>query len=149
LKEAKAEMQNHSPTKIMNTDQVGLEEELHCIRTLSCQGGKLTMAAVKFKNAITHSYTLQPMINQAGEVVGPIYLCFKESGGRISKNVRAKMFQPRNVVITCSKSGKLTKSLVHYCSDMILSPNAPKKCLLLSDAWPTQSAVEVYKKAPG
>jgi hypothetical protein len=59
------------------------------------------------------------------------------------------MFQPRNVVITCSKSGKLTKSLVHYWSDMVLAPNAPKKCLLLSDAWPTQSDVEIYKKVPG
>lgn len=59
------------------------------------------------------------------------------------------MFQPRNVVITCSKSGKLTKSLVHYWSDMVLAPNAPKKCLLLSDAWLTQSDVEIYKKVPG
>ncbi|CAF1592593.1 unnamed protein product [Adineta ricciae] len=102
--------------------------ELHSTRTLSYQGEKLLVA---------------------GEVVGPIYLCLKEPDRRISENVRAKMFQPRNIVITCSKSGKLTKSLVHYWSDMVLVPNAPEKCLLLSDAWPTQSDVEIYKKVSG
>ena len=59
------------------------------------------------------------------------------------------MFQPRNVVITCSKSGKLTKSVVHYWSNMVLAPNAPRKCLLLSDAWPTQGDVDIYQKVPG
>ena len=79
LKEAKAEMQEYRPTEIMNPDQVGLEKELHSTRTLSYQGEKLTVAAVKSNNAITHSYALQPMINLADEVVGPIYLCLTET----------------------------------------------------------------------
>lgn len=65
----------------MNTDQVGLEKELYFTWTLSYQGEKLTMAAVKSKNAITHSYTVQLIINMAGEVVGPIYQCLKEPDG--------------------------------------------------------------------
>jgi len=92
VKEAKAEMQHYSPEEIMNTDQVGLEKELHSTRTLSYQGEKLTVAAIKSKNAITHSYTLQPMINLAGEVVGPIYLCLKEPNGRISESEFARSF---------------------------------------------------------
>jgi hypothetical protein len=84
--EVKAEMQYYNPAEIINTDQVGLEKELHCTRTVSYQGEKLTVAAVKSKNAITHSYTLQPMIKLAGEVVGPIYLCLKEPTGRISES---------------------------------------------------------------
>ena len=64
-------------------------------------------------------------------------------------DVQAKMFQPRNVVITCSKSGKLTTSLVHYWRDKVLVPIVHKKCLLLSDAWPGQSDEEIYKKVPG
>ena len=91
LKEAKAEMQEYRPTEIMNTDQVGLEKELYSTRTLSYQSEKLTVAAVKSKNAITHSYTVQPMINLAGEVVGPIYLCLKEPDGRISESEFAHM----------------------------------------------------------
>ena len=84
-------MQEYRPTEIMNTDQVGLEKELHSTRTLNYQGGKLTVAAVKSKNAITHSYTVQPMINLAGEVVGPIYLCLKKPDGRISESEFAHM----------------------------------------------------------
>jgi hypothetical protein len=63
-------------------------------------------------------------------------------------DVREKMFQPQNVVITCSKSGKLTISLVYYWRDKVVAPNVPKKCLLLSDAWPGQSDEEIYKKVP-
>jgi hypothetical protein len=45
---------------------------------------KNTFGLVKSKNACTHSYTLQPSINMAGEVVGPLFLCLKEPGGKIS-----------------------------------------------------------------
>ncbi|CAF1435566.1 unnamed protein product [Adineta ricciae] len=142
-------MQHYSPNEIMNTDQVGLEKELHSSRTLSYQGEKSTVSAVKSQNAISHSYTLQSTINLAGEVVGPIYLCLNEPTGRISENVQAKMFQPSNVVITCSKSGKLTKSLVHYWRDKVLAAIVHKKCLLLSDAWLGQGDEEIYKRVPG
>jgi hypothetical protein len=64
-------------------------------------------------------------------------------------DVGEKLFQPKNVVITCSKSGKMTTSLVHYWRDKVLAPNALKKCLLLSDAWTGQSDEEIYKKVPG
>ena len=33
--------------------------------------------------------------------------------------------------------------------DMVLAPNTPKKCLPLSDAWPTQGDVDIYQKVPG
>jgi hypothetical protein len=86
VEQIKVEMQHYSPQAIMNTDQVGLEKELHSTRTLSYQGENLTVVAVKSQNAITHSYTVQPMINLAGDVVGPIYLCLKEPNGRISES---------------------------------------------------------------
>ena len=59
------------------------------------------------------------------------------------------MFQPRNIFITCSKSGKLTKSPAHCCFDMVLAQNAPKKCLFLWDTCPTQGDLDIYKKVPG
>ena len=92
VKETKAEMQHYSLEEIMNTNQVGLGKELHSTRTLSYRGEKLTVAAIKSKNAITHSCTLQPMINLAGEVVGPIYLCLKEPNGWISESESAHSF---------------------------------------------------------
>ena len=70
-------MQHYSPKEIMDIDQVGLEKELYPTGTLSYQVEKLTMAIVKSRNAMTHYFPLQRMINLAGEVVGSIYLSQK------------------------------------------------------------------------
>ncbi len=79
-------MTTYRSKEVLNTDQVGLEQELHSSRTLSYGGEKITMATVKSLNAVSHSYTIQPMINLAGYVVGPIFLCLKEPCGRISES---------------------------------------------------------------
>lgn len=79
-------MQNYAPEEILNTDQVGLELELHSSRTLSYLGEKVTMVRVRSKNATTHSYTIQPMISAAGKLVGPLFLCLKEPKGKMSES---------------------------------------------------------------
>ena len=61
------------PKQILNTDQVGIEKELHSTRTLSIQGEKKTLRSVLSKNATTHSYTVQPTISLDGKLVGPMY----------------------------------------------------------------------------
>jgi hypothetical protein len=65
-------MNYYAPNEILNTDQIGLELEMHSTRTLSYQGEKVTFARIRPKNATTHSYTIQPMISLAGQLVGPI-----------------------------------------------------------------------------
>ena len=52
--------------------------------SLSYQSGKVTFARIRSKNATTHSYTIQPMISLAGQLVGPIYHCLKELKGKMS-----------------------------------------------------------------
>ena len=64
-------------------------------------------------------------------------------------DIREKMLKPKNVVITCSKAGKLTTSLVYYWRDNILVPNVSTKSLFLSDAWPRQRDEEIYTNVPG
>ena len=102
---------------ILNTDQVGVEKELHSTRTISFQGEKTTLCSVKSKNATTHSYTIQPIISSNGTLVGPMYLCLQEPKGKMGPQVKQHLFEPKNVVITCSGSGKLTTSLVTYWRD--------------------------------
>jgi len=122
----------YAPQEVLNTDQIGLELELHSTRTLSHQGEHITLARVKSKNATTHSYTIQPMILLAGELVRPVFLCLKEPNGKMSDSqltsyltlkllkmslflaIKKKLFTTSNVVVTCSSSGKLTSSLVEY-----------------------------------
>ncbi|CAF3873098.1 unnamed protein product [Rotaria sp. Silwood1] len=132
--------------EILNTDQVGIEKELHSTRTLSFQGEKKTLGSVASKNATTHSYTIQPTINLDGQLVGPMYLCLQEPKGRMGDIVKRNLFEPKNVVITCSSSGKLTSSLVKYWRDKILVPSIGKKALLLSDSWSGQNDDNIYNE---
>jgi hypothetical protein len=116
-------------------------------RTLSYQGEKLTLSAVRSINNTTHSYTVQPIITMSGYLIGPLFLCLKEQTGRLSNNIQQNLFKPNNIVLTCSKSGKLTGSLVQYWFDHVFEPLIGKnKCLLLSDCWGAQGADEIYAK---
>lgn len=132
------------PEEILNTDQVGIEKELYSTRTLSFQGEKKTFGSVTSKNSTTHSYTIQPIVSLAGKIVGPMYLCLQEPKGRMGDIVKRHLFQPKNVVITCSASGKLTSSLVTYWKDQVLAPSIGNKTLLLSDSWSGQNDDNIY-----
>lgn len=135
------------PSQILNTDQVGIEKEVHSTRTLSFAGEKKTFGTVSSKNATTHSYTIQPIISLDGRQVGPIFLCLQEPMGKMGECVKKNLFEPSNVVITCSSSGKLTSSLVAYWRDHCLLPSIGNKCLLLSDSWSGQNDTSLYDKA--
>lgn len=86
LADVKHELSHYAPDEVLNTDQIGLELEMHSTRTLSYQGEKVTLARIRSKNATTHSYTIQPMISLAGKLVGPIFLCLKEPKGKMSES---------------------------------------------------------------
>ena len=131
---------------ILNIDQVGIEKEQHSTRTLSYKGERKTFGMVKSKNATTHSDTVQPIISLDGKLVGPMYLCLQEPNGKMGERVKKNLFQPTNVVITCSKSGKLTSSLVAYWRDKCLVPSLDKKCLLLSDSYSGQNDPKLYEE---
>lgn len=149
-KEKFKELFNHLSSKyegseIINTDQVGVEKELYSNRTLSFGGERKTYGIVKSKNATTHSYTVQPTIALNGQLIGPMYLCLQEIEGKMGKTVKKHLFEPSNVVITCSKSGKLTTSLVWYWRDHCLIPSIGKQALLLSDSYPGQNDPKIYE----
>ena len=150
--EVRALLPRYKEDDVLNTDQSGLELEVHSSRTLSHQGEKTTLSTVRSKNAATHSYTVQPMISLSGKVVGPVLLCLKEPTGRTSDNIKNNLFKANNVVITCSASGKLTTSLVEYWRDNVLIPSiaCSSRTLLLSDSWTGQGDGKgIYEKVKG
>ncbi|CAF1391547.1 unnamed protein product [Rotaria sordida] len=113
---------------------------MHSTRTLSYVGEKATLSAVRSKNKITHRYTLQPAINLAGQIVGPVFVCLQEKDGRMGERVRKNLFHANNVVTSCSSSGKLNTSLVQYWINNCLFPSlSHSRTLLLSDSWNEQS----------
>ena len=144
---AKKVILNYHPDYVLNTDQSGLQLEMFSNRTLSHEGEKLTPATVRSINNTTHSYTVQPIITMSGKLIRPLFLCLKENSGRLSESIKKTLFQANNIVLTCSKSGKLTGSLVKYWRDNVLKPLVgQKKSLLLSDCWGAQGAIEIYNK---
>ncbi len=58
-----------------------------------------------------------------GCVLNPLYMCLKQASGHISENFKKNLFNAKNIVLMCSKSGKLTSSLVTYWRDHCLIPN--------------------------
>ena len=136
-----------NPSRILNTDQVGIEKEVHSTRTLSFEGQKKTFRMVASKNATTHSYTVQPIISLDEKQLGSILLCLQEPKGKIGESVKNRLLKPSNAVITCSASGKLTSSLVAYWHDNCLLSSIGDKCFLLSDSWSSQNDISLYDKA--
>ncbi|CAF3901248.1 unnamed protein product [Rotaria sp. Silwood1] len=136
----------YAPNQVLNTDQIGLELELHGDRTLTYSGEKSTWDSVRSLGATTHSYTIQPTITMGGCVLNPLYMCLKEVSGHISENLKKNLFNAKNIVLTCSKSGKLTSSLVTYWRDHCLIPNLRSRTLLLLDSLPYQVHPDVYKE---
>lgn len=145
VSKVEAVAKRYHANNILNTDQIGIELEMHSNRTLSHAGEKTTLASVRSLYSRTHSYTVQPMISMGGKVIGPLFLCLKEPTGKLSDNIKKNLFKAKNVVVTCSTSGKLTESLVKYWRDTVLEPTmGSKKCLLLSDCWGAQGDETLY-----
>jgi len=79
--EARKIFEKYDEENILNTDQIGIELELHSNRTLSYQGEKTTVASVRSMNATTHSYAVQQTISLGGHLIGPVFVCLKEIKG--------------------------------------------------------------------
>ena len=71
-------------------------------------------------------------------------LCLQEPNDRMSDIVQRNLFESKNVITTCSSSGRLTSSLVKFRRDKVLVPSIGEKVLLLSDSWSHQNDESVY-----
>jgi hypothetical protein len=152
IADVRKRLPQYEASEVINTDQSGIQLELHSTRTLSHKGEKVTIGSVRSINATTHSYTVQPTIALDGHLFSPLYLCWKEPKVHMSENIRSHIFKASNVVITCSSSGKLTTSLVEYWRDHVLLPSLGhrKKFLLISDCWGGQTYGKgLYDHIPG
>lgn len=137
--------QRYRARNVLNTDRSGIEIEMIGNRTLSFKGEKSTLGKVRSIHNTSHSYTVQFIISLSGEPIGTCYLCLKENNGHMSENIKKNLFQASNVTVTCSKSGKLTASLVEYWIQNVLKPAVrDEKVLLLLDVWGGQTDQKLY-----
>jgi Tc5 transposase C-terminal domain/DDE superfamily endonuclease len=112
-------------------------------RTLSYTGEKTTYLSVKSVNSTTHSYTLMPIISAAGRLLSPVFICLQEPTGRFP--ITKTMFSAPNVVTSCSKSGKLSTSLIEYWIREVLDKVTSNRFLLFVDQWSPQADISVYE----
>lgn len=128
---------------IWNEDQLGFSYELINIRTLSHKGERrITLTSTSPKNKATHSYTAQYMISMSGKIVGKPFICLQEPAGKFGPRVFEKLFKTP-FSISCSKSGKLTKTHVKYYVRDQLVPAARENSALNSGV-STDCNIEVW-----
>lgn len=138
--EVREEMDTIGKENTFNTDQFGMNLEIHSGRTLEEKGVKSVEALVQSVNATTHSYTLQATISAAGKVLPKMYMCLQTKDGTFGPIVTANLPKDTpNIVLKASTSGKLGKHLVREYYDEIYCPLVPGQSILLQDSWGGQT----------
>ena len=88
-------------------------------------------------NAMTHLYTLQVLISNAGKLAPKFLLCLQEQNEIFRPVVREQIeaSKPANCVINCSKSDKMSNPTFEEWIRECLNPLITDKSLLLQDSW--------------
>lgn len=121
---------------VINTDQMGCEYRANVHRTLAYRGQKTVEVHIGDVNKVTHSYTAQYSITASGRLLPKVFLCLQEVTGKFGPRIQnvvdelANLY--KNLVITCSKSGKLSTNLYIHTYILLKSWNhmLVKKSLL-------------------
>ncbi|XP_044576758.1 uncharacterized protein LOC123259975 isoform X1 [Cotesia glomerata] len=142
---------------VINTDQTdflkfifsGCQYQSMFNRTLTEKGSKTVFAKVQDMTKVSHSYTAQYSITLSGKLLPHVFICLQEPTGdfgpRIKKNVEEYLKKYKNVIVTLSKSGKLTTTLYKNFLEKCLMPYVQKnKFLLIIDSWTGQVKPELY-----
>jgi len=126
---------NTPASSVFNTDQSGFNLELHSGRTLAAKGSKVFYSTVQSKNALTHSYTIQPFVSADGKLMSPLFIELQEAGGNFGPRVKQNMFHADNIYVVASKSGKMSSDLFSNWVAEVYAPNVPDFSVLLLDSW--------------
>lgn len=118
-------------------------------RTLAMKGSKAIFVQRHDTNKVTHSYTAQYSVTLSGKILPQVFVCLQEAtntfGPRVQKSVNEYARKYTNVVITSSKSGKLTTALYKDFLNTCLKPYVGREeFLLIIDSWGGQTRPELY-----
>lgn len=139
------------PSEVFNSDQSGFTYIVHTNRTLSYVGERDTIANVQASGPLTHSYTIQPLLNMDGVLVGKLFVNLKESEGVFGPQVAATLPRYSNLYITCSSSGKLTKTLAREWVQKVFAEALNRlhdnKAVIYIDSWTGHKDEALYNIA--
>ncbi|RWS02610.1 uncharacterized protein B4U80_00183, partial [Leptotrombidium deliense] len=136
-------MSGYDAKHIINTDQSGFSYEYVSKRTLENIGNKHVLVSAQSVHATTHSYTIQPMLNMNGELLGKLMIILQEPDGEFGPRVQKDINQylPPNVVVTCSKSGKSNNKIIKQFLIECLKPVSSDNFILMQDSWSAHNDV--------
>lgn len=138
---------NFTAVQIFNIDECGVNYELHSARTLSHLGEKDTEAKIKSEHSTTHSYTIVPMLSMDGALKSPLFICLQEAGGEFGPRVTQSLYRPANVIVDCTKSGKLEKSKLKIFVEEVVKKNVEEKACLVLDSWSPHKDATIFEIA--
>lgn len=100
-------------------------------------------------NKITHSHTAQYAVTMSGKLLPSVFICLQKATGvfgpKIQESIKKFKVIYTNVVVTCSKSGKLTTQLYNnFLKESLASYVGTEKFLLLIDSWGGQTNPALY-----
>ena len=84
--------------------------------------------------AVTHSYTVQPVIYEDGSLASLLYVLMVGSSGQFPS---CGIFRTPNLFLQASRSHIMTKErMLDWARNVLFHSAAPQHCLLLVDSWP-------------
>ncbi|XP_067212474.1 uncharacterized protein [Linepithema humile] len=124
---------------ILNTDQTGCHYN-STYNVIYEHKGIKTVLVKKNLNKVIHSYTARYTLSASGKIIPYVFLCMQEPSGifgpLVKKNIDKFSDEYKNVIVTCSKAGKLTTELYKKFLTSIISPYVKKnKFLFIIDSW--------------
>lgn len=139
---------------VINTNQTGCNYQTTYNRSLEFKGAKTVFVKKHDLNKLTHSYTAQYSLTASGKLLPFVYICLQELtntfGPIVLKTVNKLTAEFRNVIVTCSKSGKLTKELYKHYLETVLKPYVKdNEFLLIIDSWGGQTDLTLHDEVFG
>ncbi|XP_032675579.1 uncharacterized protein LOC116846167 isoform X2 [Odontomachus brunneus] len=147
----KAMLPDYDPDFIINSDQMDCEYRINVTRTYTHTGEKLVQLYIGDLNKISHTYTVQYSLTKSGKLLNKVFVCLQEYsdsfGVRVQKEIDTLLQLCKNVVVVCSKFGKLTTHLYQQYLKLVVKPYVGNnKFLFLVDAWGGQKNIQTYNE---
>lgn len=120
-------------------------------RPITNKGEKSVFVYLGDTNKVTHSYTAQYSSTASDKLLPKVFVCLQEAKGTFGplfqRNINILTQKYKNISGTCSKSGKLSKSLINLYTTQIIQPYVKDKsfCFVL-DSWGGKKDDEIFNK---
>lgn len=138
--------ETHDPIQIYNSDQSGFNLEMLSHRTLEVKGATQVPLRCGSRNSLTHSYTIQPLLNASGQLIGPLFVVLHESKDTFGPTVQRKIFKHPLIHVVPSTSGKVSKKILKDWFKDVYFVHSEDDSVLLVDSLNAFKDHEFYKE---